>query len=144
MKRSSVSLLVLVAVVAGWYAGRMQAQAESRPVKSGVISIADAARADSGQWGEFRSHYAGPSPATAEVLSGVAVILPGQENHPPHTHVDEEFMYLAEGSGTWHLAGKDIPARTGDVLYSEPNVIHGLKNTSDKPLKFFVAKWRTK
>jgi quercetin dioxygenase-like cupin family protein len=144
MKRSSVMVLVLAALVAGWHAGRIQAQAEKRPLESGVITIGSAARADSGKWGEFRSHYAGPSPATADVLAGVAVILPGQENHPPHRHVDEEFMYLAEGSGTWHVDGKDIPAKAGDVLYSEPNVIHGLKNTSDKPLRFFVSKWRTK
>ena len=62
----------------------------------------------------------------------------------PHTHVDEEFIYVTEGGGTWSLDGKTYPAKAGDVLYSAPNVSHGLKNTTGTPLKWFVVKWRSK
>ena len=63
------------------------------------------------------------------MLSGYVDLKPGQEPHPPHAHVDEEFLYLVEGSGTWFLNGKTIPAKTGDVLYTAPNDLHGIKNT---------------
>jgi quercetin dioxygenase-like cupin family protein len=73
----------------------------------------------------------------------VVELKAGSEPHPPHQHVDEEFLYVLEGSGTWFLNGKEIPAKTGDVLYTAPNDIHGIR-AGAAPLRFFVAKWRTK
>ncbi len=127
-------------LLAGYGLGRAQAPV----LKSGIVSASQAVVLDSGAWGEFRSSFGGPSAASADVLSGFGDIKAHSENHPPHTHVDEEFLYLAEGSGTWTLADKQIPANAGDTLYAEPNVPHGFKNTSDKPARFFVVKWRTK
>jgi len=132
--------VALLLVAAGYALGRAQAPA----LTSAIVSDGQTALADSGPWGRFRSHFAGPTDATADVLAGVADIEAGTENHPPHTHVDEEFLYLVEGSGTWTLDGKQYPAKAGDVLYSAPHVSHGLKNTSEKPLRFFVVKWRTR
>ena len=71
--------------------------------------MAQAAVADSGAWGEFTKSFGGPSSASADVLAGIADIKAGTENHPPHTHVDEEFLYLAEGSGTWTLGDNADP-----------------------------------
>ena len=85
--------------------------------------------ADSGAWGEFHKHFGGPTSATAEVLSGYLDLKPGQRAASAAPHVDEEFLYLVEGSGTWFLNGKTIPAKTGDVLYTAPNDLHGIKNT---------------
>ena len=59
-------------------------------------------------------------------------------------HADEEFMYLVEGSGKWTVGDKTQSAKAGDVLYAAPNVVHGLRNSSDKPLKFFVVKWKSR
>jgi quercetin dioxygenase-like cupin family protein len=137
MWRTGIAIL-LVAI--GYGLGRAQTTA----MTSRIVPIGEASVVASGAWGEFRGSVAGPTPATADVLAGVADIKAGTENHPPHTHVDEEFLYLVEGSGTWTLGDKTYPAKTGDVLYSEPNVLHGFRNTSDKPAKFFVVKWRTK
>ncbi len=135
--RTSVAIgLVLV----GYALGR----AQTTILKSGVVPAAQAAVADSGAWGEFRQSFNGPSQASADVLAGFADIKASTENHPPHTHVDEEFLYLAEGTGTWTLGDKEIPAKAGDTLYAEPNVLHGFKNTSDNPARFFVVKWRSK
>ena len=140
MKRTGQVVLGVSLVLVGYTVGRAQATA----LKSSVVPAAQAAVADSGAWGEFRRSFGGPSPASADVLAGIGDIKAGTENHPPHTHVDEEFLYLAEGSGTWTLGDKEIPAKAGDTLYAEPNVPHGFKNTSDKPARFFVVKWRTK
>lgn len=115
----------------------------SAPLKSAVVPMAKTTIADSGPWGAFHKHLSGPTSATADVLSGVVELKAGSEPHPPHQHVDEEFLYVLEGSGTWFLNGKEIPAKTGDVLYTAPNDLHGIKAGS-APLKFFVAKWRTK
>jgi len=142
MRRVLLNVAVAMVLVGGGYAvGRAQGSA---PLTSGVITADQTVVADSGPWGEFRKHFGGTTSATAEVLAGYVDLKPGEEPHPPHTHVDEEFLYLVEGSGIWSLNGKTIPAKAGDVLYTAPNDLHGVKNTSDKPLRFFVAKWRTK
>jgi quercetin dioxygenase-like cupin family protein len=143
MTRTVIGVAVGLAVVAAWHAGRLHARGENA-LKSGIVTMAETQKLDSGVWGEFRAHFNGSTVASGAVLAGVAQIEAGQEIHPPHTHVDEEFIFLVEGSGTWHVGGRDVPARTGDVLYTEPNVVHGIKNTSDKPLKFVVAKWLPK
>ena len=138
-----VMLQIVAALViagAGYAAGRAQGSA---PLTSGVVQMSQTQVADSGPWGVFRRHFGGSTTATADVLSGVVELKPGQEPHPPHTHPDEEFLYVIEGSGTWFLNGKEIPAKTGDVLYTAPNDIHGIK-AGAAPLKFSVAKWRTR
>jgi mannose-6-phosphate isomerase-like protein (cupin superfamily) len=140
MKKVVQAVVAVGLVALGYGLGR----AQTAPLKSGVVTLAQAAVADSGAWGEFRKSFGGPSPASADVLAGIGDIKAGTENHPPHTHVDEEFLYLAEGAGTWTLGDKQIPAKAGDTLYAEPNVLHGFKNTSEKPARFFVLKWRTK
>jgi mannose-6-phosphate isomerase-like protein (cupin superfamily) len=108
---------------------------------SQVLPIARAELAAKGAFGEFRKQLNGETRSLQELLSGVAVIEPGQEIHPPHQHAEEEFLYLAKGEGTWHLDGKESRAREGDLLYVAPWVVHGLKNTSKRPLTFFVVKW---
>jgi endonuclease YncB( thermonuclease family) len=75
----------------------------------------------------------------------LAVTLkPGKAPHPPHQHAEEEFMILADGTGTWHLDGKEWPARKGDVVYAAPWIMHGLKNTSTGPLTYYMVKWNNK
>ena len=143
MKRVVLQIAVGMSIAAGGYAvGRAQAGA---PLASAVVPMSQTTIADSGEWGAFHRHLGGRTQATADTLSGVVELKPGHEPHPPHTHVDEEFLYVIEGSGTWSLNGKTVPLKAGDVLYTAPNDEHGLKNTStDAPLRFFVAKWRSK
>ena len=139
MRRLVVHAAMAVMLVGvGYAAGR----AQERALGSAIMPSRDAPVSESGDWGEFHAYYEGATAATPAMLVGYADLKPGQQIHPPHTHVDEEFMYLVEGSGTWTLGDTTKAARAGDVLYSEPNVLHGLKNTSDGPLRFLVMKWK--
>lgn len=81
---------------------------------------------------------------TTNTLTAVAEIKPGMEIHPPHQHTAEEFMYVIEGEGTWSLNGVESKAKPGDVMYSKPWDLHGITNTGDKTLRFFVMKWDNK
>jgi endonuclease YncB( thermonuclease family) len=63
---------------------------------------------------------------------------------PPHRHAEEELMVLARGSGTWSLDEKELSARTGDVLYAAPWTLHGVRNTGDVPLDYYMVKWSSK
>ena len=53
-------------------------------------------------------------------------------------------MILADGTGTWTLDGKEIAAKQGDVVYAAPWTTHGLKNTGDAPLTYYMVKWNNK
>ena len=117
--------------------------ADKAPLTSARVTWADApaTRAD---WGELRAHFEGETYGLGYALAAVAVIKPGQQNHPPHQHSDEEFLFVTEGSGRWHLDGKEFPAAKGDAIYAAPWVVHGITNTSNAPLTWVVFKWNGK
>ena len=117
--------------------------AAKAPLASARVTWADASatRAD---WGELRAHFEGETYGLGYALAAVAVIKPGQQNHPPHQHADEEFLFVTEGSGRWHLDGKEFPAAKGDAIYAAPWVMHGITNTGNVPLTWVVFKWNGK
>jgi quercetin dioxygenase-like cupin family protein len=122
--------------------GHAQPPAE-KPLASGLLR-ADDAVPTRGDWGEWRRYFRGETHGTKDMVVLVVTLKPGQEPHPPHRHAEEEFMILAAGSGTWTLDGKEMAARTGDVLYAAPWSEHGLKNTGDAPLTYYMVKWNNK
>ncbi len=137
------ALFVMFALVLMFCAGVMFSQATSTLISSSVVT-AKAAKTDNADWGSFHTYYQGETFGTRDALSGVAVIKPGQEIHPPHQHAEEEYLMVIEGEGTWHLNGKDFAAQQGDMLYAAPWGVHGIKNTGKTALKFVVWKWNNK
>lgn len=125
----------------GWAGGAAYAQ-NHKPsgLRSKVISWNDA-KSHADRWGEMRTYFTGETYGTTNMFTAVAVVKPGEAVHPAHRHAEEEFLLLADGSGVWHLAGKEFPAHKGDVMYVEPWVFHGLVNTGTNPLTFFVVRW---
>lgn len=97
-----------------------------------------------GDWGEMRTYFYGQTQATTEVLAAVTVLQPGKAPHGAHRHGCEEYLMITEGEGVWLLDGKEIPAKKGDMLYTEPWVFHGIRNTGDKPLTMVVFKYTGK
>lgn len=95
-------------------------------------------------WGTLYTYYKAATYGTSDGLAAVAVIKPGREIHPPHQHAEEEYLMVVEGSGTWHLNGRDLPAKTGDMQYAAPWDLHGITNTGRTPLRFVVWKWNSK
>jgi len=119
------------------------ADAKPPTLRSGVIS-AEAAKLHKGDWGEIRLYFTGETSGTKDVLTAVAVVKPGKTVHRAHRHAEEEYLILTEGSGTWSLAGKEFPAKRGDVLYVEPWIYHGVRNTGTKSLVFVVVRFNSK
>jgi len=150
MKRSIPRILVSVTLVAvGFALGRLvppQLAAQGtteKPLPSGLVRGEDAVPTR-GPWGEWRRYFRGDTHGTKDMVVLVVTLKPGQAPHPPHRHAEEEFMILADGSGTWTLGGKEIVAKKGDVVYAAPWTTHGLKNTGDAPLTYYMVKWNNK
>jgi len=92
----------------------------------------------------FHTYFYGETIGTKDTIVGLAIIEPNNEIHPPHQHAEEEFLYIVEGSGTWTLNGVETPANAGDVLYVSPWDMHGIFNTGDIPMKFFITRSSSK
>jgi mannose-6-phosphate isomerase-like protein (cupin superfamily) len=106
-------------------------------------------RADEGvvktaPWGHWLARVHGDTAATSKMALSLFTLSPGQAPHPPHQHLEEELMILVQGAGTWHLKGQESPAHQGDVVYAAPWDMHGLRNTGDTPLSYYVLKWTGK
>ncbi len=142
LKVAAVLSIVISIVAVSWIVNAADS-GKTTSIKTGIVRWDDA-RANQADWGEMRFYFLGETFGTTNALTAFAVIKPGESVHPAHRHAEEEYLVVTEGSGTWHLAGKEIAAKKGDVLYVEPWVMHGLVNTGDKPLTFFVVRWASK
>ena len=140
--------IAALAAAAGFVAGaawtsRSAADAAMLPTK--VAGWNDsAAGAVTAKWGELRWLHRGETPSLKDLHVRVVVVKPGEAVHKAHRHAEEEFIYIAEGSGTWRVDGKDMPLQKNDTLYVSPWDFHGLTNTGKDPLTFFVVKWNGK
>ncbi|MBI4607199.1 MAG: cupin domain-containing protein [Planctomycetes bacterium] len=142
-------LIVLVSAAAGAIAAAalapLASSAAPPPADAGsrfrskVVRWEEAAATEH-PWGEFRRYFTGEGAGVKDVFTAVAVVKPGEAVHKAHKHAEEEFLAILAGEGVWHLDGKELPLKKGDILYVEPWVMHGCTNTGSEPLKFLVVK----
>ena len=86
-------------------------------------------------------HYNGPTDQLSGMCTGMAVLDPGATPHPPHTHPEEEFMIVAEGTGEIFCNGVTTQVGPGSIMYCAGNVSHGIVNTGKVPMTFYWSKW---
>ena len=142
VRATAGTLVALAAAAAGAATGAAAARgAADQP--SAIRAQSEARRQDAA-WGTLYTYYDAETRGTRDGLAAVAVIRPGQEIHPPHEHAEEEYLMVLEGEGTWHLKGRERPARAGDMQYAAPWDVHGIHNTGRAPLRFVVWKWHSK
>ena len=138
---------VVIALMSGsFFAGALWAQKPGKPPLDSHVYPAAEARTSKGEWGEIHIYTedATPTFGTHSLLTASLTFLPGKQLQPPHQHPDEEFQYVVEGEGTWSLNGKEQPLHAGDLMYTRPWDWHGIRNSGDRPLKFFVFKFRAR
>ena len=68
-----------------------------------------------------------------DVTQFVGTIPPGRA--PLHSHHYDEVVYVVEGEGVLHLAGKDTPIGPGSCIYLPPLQEHCLENTGPTPMR---------
>ncbi len=107
---------------------------------SAIVSQSEG-KSEEFEWGTFITYFTDDTLSLKDVLVGVALINPGQEIHPPHQHIEEEYLMVTEGQGEWVVNGEVSEANPGDVLYTAPWEWHGIMNTGDTTMTFVVIKW---
>jgi len=58
----------------------------------------------------------------------------------PHSHPNEQWIYILEGTFRATIGGKQIDAKAGSVLYIPANMVHAGKATADGDVVFFTCK----
>ena len=85
--------------------------------------------------------FNGPTKQLAAVAAGVCTLEPGARPHPPHTHPEEELMWIGSGTGEIVVAGITTQVQAGDCMYAESNVLHGIVNTGSTSMTFYFTKF---
>lgn len=94
--------------------------------------------------GQVGFYVQGDTPASTKFVTGRFTLMPGKTNHLPHTHVEEEVLIIESGRGEIFCDGKTTPVGPGSVMYTTPNVPHGIIASSETPLTFYFIKWAGK
>ncbi len=66
--------------------------------------------------------------------------MPAGTGAEPHSHPNEQWIYVLEGTFRAHIDGKEIEAGPGSVVYIPANAIHGGKAGADADVVFFTCK----
>jgi quercetin dioxygenase-like cupin family protein len=93
-------------------------------------------------FGDLRIYYDGPTDQLKAMTAGSLRLNAGATPHPPHTHPEEEFMVITEGTGEITVEGKVTKVSPGTMMYCAANRSHGIVNTGKTPLLFYFYKWR--
>jgi mannose-6-phosphate isomerase-like protein (cupin superfamily) len=68
-----------------------------------------------------------------DVTQFVGMIPPGRA--PEHSHTYDEVVYILEGTGTYHIAGDEVPMAPGTCLHLPPYTPHCLENGGGTDMK---------
>lgn len=96
---------------------------------------------DGTERGNMGLYFEGRTAGTRSFVVGQFQLAPGSEPHPIHTHTDDEVLIVASGEGEIRCDGKMTRVAAGSVMYSAPDVPHGIVNTGTTPLVFYFIKW---
>jgi len=66
--------------------------------------------------------------------------MPAGTGAEPHSHPNEQWIYIVEGTFEANVGGKAVTAKAGSVLYIPADVVHSGKATPDADVLFFTAK----
>ena len=66
--------------------------------------------------------------------------MPAGTGAEPHSHPNEQWIYILEGTFRATIAGQDVEAKAGSVVYVPSNAIHSGKATPDADVVFFTVK----
>ena len=70
----------------------------------------------------------------------MSVVAPHKATHEPHSHAEDEFFYVLEGTAEFYLNGETKTAGPNTSFYCPSFSEHGIKNAGDTELKYLVIK----
>lgn len=87
----------------------------------------------------FQYWFADKNFAEGKTLK-MSVVAPHKATHAPHSHVEDEFFYVLEGTAEFYLNGKTKTGGANTSFYCPSYSEHGIRNVGDTELKYLVIK----
>src|ERR1041384_3262237 len=113
---------------------------EKAPIFSKVIDVSKLTARDTGA-GTRRDLFDGPTVTLTNMEGHISTLRPGEMSHPPHQHVNEEAIFLTEGTLEVFIGGKTTVAHKGDVLYFSSMDWHNVRNVGTDVATYYVFNW---
>jgi len=66
--------------------------------------------------------------------------MPAGTGAEPHSHPNEQWIYILEGTFRAKVGDKEVEARPGSVIYVPANAVHSGKASPDADVVFFTCK----
>lgn len=66
--------------------------------------------------------------------------MPAGTGSEPHSHPNEQWVYILEGTQEWEIEGERRRVGPGSAIYVPANVVHYAKATPDRDVVFFTVK----
>ena len=66
--------------------------------------------------------------------------MPAGTGAEPHSHPNEQWIYILEGTFRAKIGDSEIEAKPGSVVYVPSNVIHSAEATPEADVVFFTVK----
>jgi len=66
--------------------------------------------------------------------------MPAGTGAEPHSHPNEQWIYVLEGTLQAEIGGKEVEATPGSVIYVPSNAVHSAKATPAADVVFFTVK----
>jgi len=85
----------------------------------------------------YQYWFADPDFADGNTLK-LSVVMPGARPAEPHTHPQDEFFFVLEGTAEFFLDGETATGGPMTSFYCPSNSLHGIKNAGDTELKYLV------
>jgi len=87
----------------------------------------------------YQYWFADKSLADGKTLK-LSVVKPNAATHAPHTHEEDEFFFVLEGTAEFHLEGETKTGGPMTSFYCPSGMTHGIRNVGDTELKYLVIK----
>jgi len=113
---------------------------DGAPLQSSVVKAASLKPEGAAPGAKAYVSFNGPTSQLAALASGICTLEPGAQPHPPHRHPEEEIMIVGEGTGEFIVDGRATPVSTGDMIFAEANVLHGVRNSGHTKMTFYFIK----
>lgn len=68
----------------------------------------------------------------------IVTVEPGERPMNYNTHAGQEFNFVLEGRMLLSMAGKELALNTGDSIYFDSQLPHGMKALDGKPVRFLA------
>ena len=62
-------------------------------------------------------------------------------SHKPHTHIETEIILVISGDTEMTIDSKEYKGTAGDFYFMDSQLMHGIRNATDKPCSYFAFKW---